>query len=405
MLITLRHKMTLVAVLYFSEGFPFGTVWDVLPVYFRFSGVSLEAIGLLSLAGLPWTFKFLWSPLVDYFGRIRDWIWSVQFLLAASLVSFAFVDPAGPSVWLWVAILGIATLSATQDIAIDAYTIRILSREQMGFANGVRVSAYRAALIVSGGALVAVAGWLGWNFVFLTSAGVMAACGVLVLGMPRTGDVRNDHPSDVFWKPFVDFLARPKAVRALLFVLLFKLGDMAMGPMVRPFWVDRGLSTSEIGLITGTVGLLAAVAGALVGGAYTSRKGIFRGLWVLGLWQAVSNLGYAAVARFPESGHWGVYGASMVESFCGGLGTASFLAYLMAVCRKDMAATQYALLTALFGLARTVSGVSSGWATVHLGYASYFGFTFFLALPAYLLLPSAKTWLDRAPGASEEHQA
>jgi PAT family beta-lactamase induction signal transducer AmpG len=181
-----------------------------------------------------------------------------------------------------------------------------------------------------------------------------------------------------------------------LFILLYKLGDMAMGPMVRPFWVDRGLSTGEMGFITGTGGILAAITGALAGGAFTSRFGIFHGLWFLGIWQAFSNLGYALVATHPETGHWGVYGASMLESFCGGLGTAAFLAFLMSVCKKEWAATQYALLSALFGLTRSASGAASGWLATGLGYGDYFAVTFAMAAPAFLLLPFVRRWIPPA---------
>ncbi|MBI4773033.1 MAG: MFS transporter [Deltaproteobacteria bacterium] len=399
---TSRFKLVLVGVLYFAEGFPFGTVMDILPVYFRFSGVSLKDIGLLSLATLPWSLKFLWAPLVDYWGRVRNWIWVAELGIAGLMVSLALVKSSEPSFLLWACIMMLAAFSATQDIAVDAYTIRLLSIREMGAANGVRVSSYRAALILSGGAMVALGGWIGWNWVFAGSAAIMVLCAVCVLRMPYVGDVPASTITEAVKKPFKDFLTRPKALAVLAFVLCFKLGDMAMGPMVRPFWVDRGLSSTEIGLITGTFGIVAAVLGALAGGVYTTRKGIFRGLWVLGLWQAVSNLGYAVVAQMPFTGHWGVYAASLIESFCGGLGTASFLAFLMSICRKEMAATQYALLSALFGLARSLSGALSGWATTEMGYGLYFAFTFLLAFPAYAFLPAVKMWIPENHSTSEE---
>jgi PAT family beta-lactamase induction signal transducer AmpG len=318
------------------------------------------------------------------------------------MLTFVFVESSEPSFLLWVCIMLLATCSATQDIAVDAYTIRLLSVKEMGAANGIRVSSYRAALIVSGGAMIALAGWIGWNWVFIGSAVIMLGCVLCVLRMPYVGDVPATTIAEVVKRPFQDFLTRPRAVAVLFFVLCFKLGDMAMGPMVRPFWVDRGLSATEIGLITGTFGIVAAVVGALAGGVYTTRKGIFRGLWVLGLWQAVSNLGYAVVAQMPDTGHWGVYAASLIESFCGGLGTASFLAFLMSICRKEMAATQYALLSALFGLARSLSGALSGWATTEMGYGMYFAFTFFLAFPAYVFLPAVKMWIPDNHSRHEE---
>ena len=175
------------------------------------------------------------------------------------------------------------------------------------------------------------------------------------------------------------------------FVLTFKLGDMAIGPMIKPFWVDRQFTPVQIGLVPGTFGVVATIGGALIGGSLTSRWGIFRALWVLGIFQAVSNLVYAAAAALPPNTAL-MYVASMVESFCGGLGTAPFLAFLMSICSKAHAATQYALLSALFGLTRALSGVFSGVATEGMGYAAYFTATFFLAWPAFLWLPWVKDW-------------
>ena len=162
--------------------------------------------------------------------------------------------------------------------------------------------------------------------------------------------------------------------------------------MVKPFWIDRGLSPAEIGLISTTVGVLATIAGAVLGGIWVNRFGIFHGLWALGLVQAGSNLGYAAVAQFDLPRGF-LYGASIFESFSGGLGTAAFLSFLMNICEKEHAAVQYALLSALFGLSRSVAGGVSGWGAERLGYASYFGLTFLLAFPAYALLPWVRSWV------------
>ena len=183
----------------------------------------------------------------------------------------------------------------------------------------------------------------------------------------------------------------------LLFILLYKLGDVSMGPMVRPFWLDSGLTMDDVALVSTTFGIALSVAGALAGGAFTSRYGIFHGLWVLGLLQAVSNLGYAGAASIG-GGRPAIYAASMLESFTGGLGTASFLAFLMHVCQREQAATQYALLSALFGLTRSVSAPFTGVAATHLGYSAYFAVTFVLAFPAFALLPWIRAWIhDRPP--------
>jgi PAT family beta-lactamase induction signal transducer AmpG len=196
---------------------------------------------------------------------------------------------------------------------------------------------------------------------------------------------------DMILEPLRQFARVPGFAYVVLFVLTFKLGDMALGPMVRPFWVDRHFTPVQIGAIPGTLGVIATIAGALAGGHLTGRWGAFRALWILGIAQAASNLVYAAAAALPPSTPL-MYAASVVESFCGGLGTAPFLAFLMSICDKAHAATQYALLSALFGLTRVLSGALSGWATESLGYTVYFTLTFVLAWPALLLLPRVRGW-------------
>jgi len=388
----LRKKLFLITILYFAEGLPFGIVWDTLPVYFRLHGLSLKAIGLMSLVSLPWSFKFLWAPAVDRWGRQSQWIAWAQFIMGGLLIAAIGLDPAMSKALLFSWIFLMAFLSATQDIAIDAYSIELLDAREMGMANGVRVSAYRVALIVSGGLLVALGGWIGWQVTFLVSGILLILLALFSRSLPLSGPAISKERRDLL-EPLKDLIRRPGAIYVAIFIFLYKLGDMAMGPMVRPFWVDRGLSTTEIGFITGTGGIIAGITGALAGGAFTSRYGIFNGLWFLGIWQAMSNLGYALVAMIPVTGHYGIYGASMIESFCGGLGTAAFLAFLMSICRKDWAATQYALLSAIFGITRSFSGVASGWGATSLGYGGYFALTFFMAMPAFLFLFAVRRWL------------
>jgi PAT family beta-lactamase induction signal transducer AmpG len=191
--------------------------------------------------------------------------------------------------------------------------------------------------------------------------------------------------------PLRQFFEHRGFVLVMLFVLTYKLGDMALGPMVRPFWVDRQFTPFQIGAVPGTLGVLGTILGALLGGGLTARWGTIRALFVLGILQAGSNLAYAAAAALPPSTLL-MYTASIVESFCGGLGTAPFLAFLMSICSKTHAATQYALLSALFGLTRVLAGAASGWAAEGMGYAAYFTLTFFLAWPGLLLLPWVRRW-------------
>lgn len=391
-----KNKLFWVAVLYFSEGFPFGLIVDALPVYLRTQGVSLKEIGLLSLVGLPWTLKFLWAPLVDLFGKRRVWIVACQTLLGLFVLLTLTLPSGSVGVGLWLLIFALALLSATQDIAIDAYTIELLEPAEMGKANGIRVTTYRVALIAAGGLLVAAAGLIGWEGAFAGASLLLLGLALLSFRAPDPAERRLEKKAapilEALTGPFLQFWKRPGFIAVALFILLFKLGDMALGPMVKPFWVDRRFTPVQIGLIPGTLGVVSTIAGALLGGIWTSRWGIFRALWILGIAQAVSNLFYAGAAFLPPSALI-MYAASAVESFCGGLGTAPFLAFLMSICEKEHAATQYALVSALFGLTRSLSGAFSGIATEYLGYGPYFTATFFLSWPAFFLLPWVREWI------------
>lgn len=387
-----RSKLLWIGALYFASGFPYGLITDLLPVYFRVHGVGLAEIGLLSLAGLPWVAKPLWAPLVDRFGERKHWIASTQFLSAVLLLVMLALPADTVSTPLAMLLFSLAMLSATQDIAIDAYTIELLEEREIGPANGMRVTAYRLALIIAGGTLVGIGGRVGWNAAFGVGAAIIALLGVITLLSPSTERVIGERQP--IWEPVRALLARPYAWAIVIFALTFKIGDSAMLPMIRPFWVDRGFSPEEIGFLITTVQMLATIAGAILGGLLTARWGTFRALWLLGLAQALSNLGYVAAASFDASRSL-VYGAAVLEQFTGGLGTAAFLTYLMTICEKRFAATQYALLSALFGLGRLMVGAQSGVLAESVGYARFFLITFALALPAFALLPWVRKSLER----------
>jgi len=387
--------MRWVAVLYFAQGFPFGIFREVWGVFFRIRGVSLTDIGMMELLGLPWVAKPLWAPLVDRYGDRRRWISGCLVVLAVSLALHGtFSVSAHPGAYVWAVLFAFTIASATQDIAIDAHTIGFLPRGEEGAANGIRVSAYRVAVIVAGGLLLSFAGYAGWTPAFLLGAALLLVVAVVVLFAPAAELAAAERKR--FFKPFARWLAKPGSFPTLAFVLLYKLGDQAISPMIKPFWVDSGRTLQEIAWVSNTFGIGATIVGALLGGFLTTRWGLIRGLVVMGIFQAASNLGYATVAALG-GGRSGIYAASIFESFTQGLGTAAFLSLLMRLCDKEHAGTQYALLSALFSLVRHVAGAASGWAAESLGYPAFFLYTFFLAFPAFALLP----WVKRRVEAVE----
>ena len=389
-----RSKLGVVGLLYFIEGSPVSVLWEVLPVYLRFHGTSLRAIGGLRLLELPFSLKVLWSPLVQRFGDRRDWVTGAMLVVALVVALLPAADPARGLGVLFALVLTLTVAAATQDMAIDAYTVALVDREEQGAANGVRASSYRVALVLIGSGMVMLAYWLPWKVLFAAAAIVFALLGLAVRRIPRL-----DVPVEArrrWFAPFVRWIGTWQAIPLVAFVLTYKLGEFAIGPMVKPFWVDHGRSLLEIGLVPTALGIALSIAGALAGGAFMQRHGTLTALWVLGLPQAISNLGYAAVALWALP--WpALYAASMVDSFAGGLGTAAFLGFFLAVCDREGATLQYAFLSSLFSLTGRLAGAVSGIGAEQWGYGPYFALTFLVSLPALCLVPLLTSWIPARP--------
>lgn len=470
-----RSKFFWVSLLYFSSGFPLGIFYDIFPVYFRQQGIELKNIGLISLLGLAWTLKFLWAPAVDHFRHHRIWMAVMDVLMGLVMLVFAVTAGFGP--WVWAGIGALTLFSATNDIAIDAYSIELLEKGEVGIANGLRIGFYRVGMLGAGVVLI-LSDFLSWKGAFVLAALIFLASAFTSLLAPKERlksgasnlslalEMRSilsrpqflgaillfllgsiwlvDHAihlskhfaalwpicfliafaiftaSFVFRKreegfeasegpmfgALLSLLQRPHIFPVLAFILLFKLPESAMGFMIKPFWVDSGFSNTEIGLVSVNIGLGLSIAGGLAGGWVTDRIGIFRALWILGLFQGFSNLGYVIAAWLIPHGT-GVlvfshrllmYCASGIESFTSGLGTAAFLAFLMAIVDKRRSATEYALLSSVFALSRSLAGWAGGFGAQYMGYAPYFLLTLVMMFPAYFFLPWVKKMLVRMAG-------
>ena len=389
--ISLRKKLAWIAALYFIQGLPLGIFRDVLPVYFRQSGVSLKEIGFMTFLTLPWSLKVFWSPLVDRFGERRTWVLAACVSMAGLMLALPLFDAAHPTTLLFAALFTFTLASATQDIAIDAYAIGVVSKGQEGVTNSFRAAFYQIAVIVGGGGTMWLVRPLGWSWIYVLLAALFVAMALGVLFSPPVPVVHRPprEMASQFWR----FVSRPGAIAVFLFILTFRLDIMFIGSMIKPFWVDRGMTPEEIGMVSTIVGAGLASLGAVIGGLITTRIGVFHALWSLGLAQAFPSLAYAAVAHWNLGRPW-LYTASCLESLGIGLCTAAFLSFLMRICDKDQAATQYALLTALYGLTRFLGGWS-GLAAERLGYASFFTLTFLFCGPAYLFLPWVRRWAER----------
>lgn len=398
-MISTRLKFLVVALLYFSEGLPFGLVNNLLSVYFRVKKISLEEIGLLSLLGLAWSIKIFWAPLVDRYGQRYSWIFPTQLLIALGSIFLALLNPISQKAFFWLVLAGICLSSATQDIAVDAYTIDLLEEQELGPANGIRSASYRVALVTSGGLLVMMSDWIGWLGTFVVAGVIMFFLALLVASLsifhvPRKALNLTFRAQYIY--PLRILFQKPNFGYAIFFIAFFKVGEAMLVAMANPFWIDRGFTPAEIGLVVGTLGTLAGIGGALTGGVLTARWGIIKALWILGIFQASASLGYLFSA-LPAAPHFSIYFAALLESLAIGLATAAFLSFLMQLCDKRFSATHYAFLSILFGLGRSGAGVASGYLANLYGYSTFFFLTFLLGLIPLPLLLYLKPTLGGSP--------
>ncbi|WP_431283680.1 AmpG family muropeptide MFS transporter [Humitalea sp. 24SJ18S-53] len=389
-----RRFLVLLA-LGFSAGVPLPLTAFTLRQWMSESGISLAAIGLTALIGLAYTFKFLWSPLLDHaappafraWGRRRGWLACILPVLALAILALGQTDPAtAAGVTVGIAVL-VAFLSASQDIVVDAYRIEILGEREQGYGLACYIWGYRAALLASNAGALTVAEFFGWGAAFALCAGLVGIGFIAVSLAPEPPPPAALPPG---WRPrlhaaviapFVDFMRRDHWIAILLFVGLFKLGEALAGIMTAPFYRELGFSRLDVAAVSSVFGLVVTLAGALVGGWLVARIGTRRALILTGLLQMLSNLMYVAL---NEAGGgmpmlWAQVG---VENFTDGLADAAFVTYLSLLTSRAFTATQYALLSSLAAVPLRTLGASSGWLAESLGWTPFFLLTTAAALPA-----------------------
>lgn len=394
-------RLLSVVLLSFSSGLPLGLVWIAIPAWMARAGVDIKVIGLFTLAQAPWSFKLLWSPSMDRFpppflGRKRGWILISQLALVALGFWLAGVSDHPEAVWVIGALaLAIAFASATQDIAVDAYAVEVLRKEEHGLAVGARTAFYRAAMLVSGGVSITLAAQMSWAFVNLLLALAYVPF-LLVTWFAPEPEVVPDPPRtlrDAVWGPFVGFLAQHRSLEILAFVVLYKLSDNLTQALTRPFLVQVGFNDFDVGVATATIGQAAAIGGTFLGGVLTQSMGLGRALWVFGLLQMLSNLGYAAVAQVGVNRPL-MYAAQAFELGTTGLGMGAFGVLLLRLTQKRFSATQYALLSSLFTLPRVLAGPVAGVAADAIGWRDFFVLT---GIPGMWMLARFVPWGVREP--------
>jgi PAT family beta-lactamase induction signal transducer AmpG len=391
----------------FSSGLPLYLLFNLVPAWLRSEQVDLKTIGLFALIQFPYTWKFLWSPLLDRYvlpllGRRRGWMLLTQLGLLVVIASMgAFSPQSDLRTIAYIATL-LAFLSATQDIVLDAYRRELLEESELGLGNAVHVNAYRIAGLVPGSLSLILADFMPWSTVFIITAMFMLP------GMAMTLMVKeplNINPPkslrDAVVEPFHEFITRhgwQSALLILTFLFFYKLGDSMCTALATPFYMDMGFSKTQIGLIAKNAGLWPAVIGGLLGGLWMVKIGINRALWLFGVVQVVSIFGFfwlASVGYHAEITTVELTQLAIVigiEALGVGLGTAAFVAFIARTTHPAYTATQFALFTSLAAMPRTFVNSATGWLVEGVGWTGFFLICALLALPGMVLLVKVAPW-------------
>ena len=394
----------------FTSGLPLFLIFNLLPAWLKTEGLDLKVIGAFALIQIPYTWKFLWSPLLDRYalpilGRRRGWmlLTATGVLLAIGLLGQRSPrDELGAVIALAVAL---SFLSATLDIVLDAYRRELLGEEELGLGNAIHVNAYKVAGLVPGSLSLLLADLLPWSEVFWITAAFMLPGIALALFVaePAAAAAPKTLRAAVV-EPFREFLDRQGwrgALLTLAFIFFYKLGDSLCTSLATPFYLEMGYTKTDIGLVAKNAGLWPSVVGGLLGGLWMVRLGINRALWLFGVVQAIAILGFAWLASQGVQAEIGVaQRASLalvigVEALGVGLGTAAFVAFIARATHPAYTATQFALFTSLAAVPRTFINATAGWLVAEMGWTAFFLFSFALAIPGMLLLLRVAPW--RAP--------
>jgi MFS transporter, PAT family, beta-lactamase induction signal transducer AmpG len=395
----------------FSSGLPLGLVWIALPAFLTYRGVDIKTVGIFSLAQAPWSFKFLWSPLMDRYGprfggmgRRRSWILVCQAMLLLGILGLAAWGGSAVVGVVAALALFVAFASASQDIVIDAYAVEVLEREEQGVAVGARNAFARGAVLLSGAVTITLGQRLGWPPVFAVLALLFLPMALVVFWSPEPPVVAAPPRSlrDAVFAPLLELFRRSGALPILGFLVLYKFGENLATALTRPFLIQKCFVPEDVGVATATIGLIGLIAGTFYGGASTDRIGLTRSLWIFGAIQAVGFLGYIAIDRMTPGtpcagGSVGVivqplvhrlvmYLAIVVETFCQGMATGAFGVMLLRMTQKQFSATQYALFSSIFAVGRILAGPIAGFTVDAIGWTPFFLVCTAASVPGLVLL-------------------
>lgn len=402
-----NKKLSLCIYTGFSSGLPLYFILQLIPTWLRINHVDLKTIGFIALTQLPYTLKFLWAPLLDKLspfalGYRKGWLLITQIGLLLVLPTFALFDPNSHMNIIMLLSLSTAFLSATQDIAIDAYRREILTDEQLGFGNSIHTNAYRIAGLIPGGLSLIVAKYLPWSEVYLFTAAFMIPMIIITFFIQEPfHQFSKQQQKSLFKHAIQEFFSRTTLRQALiiiLFIILYKLGDSLATALASPFYVDMNFDSLQIGTITKNAALWPSIFGAFIGGILIAKLGLNRSLWISGCIQMLSILGFVWLSSEGPFAVIGIYELTMLgivisfESIGVGMGSAALVTFISQNTNPHFTATQFALLTALTAIPRTFINSTSGVLSESLGWTNYFWLCFILAIPGMLLLLKVAPW-------------
>lgn len=397
----LNKRMLICVFTGFTSGLPLYIIIQLVPAWLRVEGVGLAEIGFFALVGFPYTWKFLWSPIIDRYtlpllGHRRGWMFVSQLALLVSIGAMGFIKP-DLSIWT-VAYLAaaVAFFSASQDIVLDAYRRELLPDQELGIGNAVHVQAYRLAGLVPGSLALILADHLPWHIVFVVVAAFMGVGLVMTLLISEA--IKDPIPPKTLRAavidPFRDFAQRQglgPAALVLAFLFFYKLGDNMATALSTPFYIDLGFSLTQIGSIAKLASIIAVILGGAIGGIVMVKLSINRALWLFGIVQIASILGFAWLAEVGAN-PW-VLGTVVAFEYLGvGLGAAALVAFMARMTSVVFAATQFALFSALASMPRIFANAATGVIVERIGWTSFFLLCTMLAIPGMLLLFKVAPW-------------
>ncbi len=402
----LNRRMLICVFTGFASGLPLYILIQLVPAWLRVEGVSLAAIGFFSLVMFPYTWKFLWAPVMDrytlpFLGRRRGWMLATQLLLTVSIASMGFFQPQLSLGVIAYLAFAVAFFSASQDVVLDAYRRELLPDSELGLGNSIHIQTYRLAGLVPGSLALILADFLPWQTVFIVVAAFMAVGIVMTLVIDEA--ILDPKPPrtliEAVIEPFREFIQRKGLGAAMLvicFIVLYKLGDNMAVALQTPLYIDLGFSLTQIGSIAKFSSLVSAIVGGLIGGLLMIRLGINRALWLFGFVQVFSILGFAVLAEVGAN-PWVLAVTVSLEYLGVGLGTAALTAFLARATNPVFAATQFALFSALASVPRLFANAVTGVIVERIGWTAFFLLCFALAIPGMLLLFKVAPWnADRA---------